>query len=161
MNKIIVIGCPGSGKSTFSIELGNKTNIPLFHLDMMYWNADKTTVGKQVFLDRLCEVLNEDNWIIDGNYISTMESRLSVCDTVFWLDYPLEICLEGIKNRMGKERPDMPWVETEEDEEFIDFIKKFNEEQRPIILKLLEKYSDKNIVVFKSREEASRYLESK
>ena len=158
MNKIIVIGCPGSGKSTFSIELGNKTNIPLFHLDMMYWNADKTTVGKQVFLDRLCEVLNEDNWIIDGNYISTMESRLSVCDTVFWLDYPLEICLEGIKNRMGKERPDMPWVETEEDEEFIDFIKKFNEEQRPIILKLLEKYSDKNIVVFKSREEADSYL---
>lgn len=161
MNKIIVIGCPGSGKSTFSIELGNKTNIPLFHLDMMYWNADKTTVEKQVFWDRLCEVLNEDNWIIDGNYISTMESRLSACDTVFWLDYPLEICLEGIKNRMGKERPDMPWVETEEDEEFIDFIKKFNEEQRPIILKLLEKYSDKNIVVFKSREEASRYLESK
>ena len=161
MNKIIVIGCPGSGKSTFSIELHSRTGIPLYHLDMMYWNADKTTVEKQVFLDRLCEVLNKDNWIIDGNYISTMESRLSVCDTVFWLDYSLDICLEGVKARIGKERPDMPWVETEEDEEFIDFIKKFNEEQRPIILKLLEKYSDKNIVVFKSREEASRYLESK
>ena len=161
MNKIIVIGCPGSGKSTFSIELSAKTSIPLYHLDMMYWNADKTTVEKQVFLDRLCEVLNKDNWIIDGNYISTMESRLSVCDTVFWLDYSLDICLEGVKARIGKERPDMPWVETEEDEEFIDFIKKFNEEQRPVILKLLEKYSDKNIVVFKSREEASRYLESK
>ena len=160
MNKIIVIGCPGSGKSTFSIELSAKMSIPIYHLDMMYWNADKTTVEKQVFLDRLCDVLKKDDWIIDGNYISTMESRLSICDTVFWLDYPVEICLDGIKERIGKKRPDMPWVETEEDIEFIDYIRKFNEEQRPTILNLLEKHPDKNIIVFRSREEASRYLHS-
>ena len=44
--RILVLGCSGSGKSTFSIELHNKTDIPLYHLDMMYWNSDKSTVEK-------------------------------------------------------------------------------------------------------------------
>ena len=59
MKKIIVIGCPGSGKSTFARALHDKTGIPLYHLDMMYWNADKTTVEKSVFLERLSAVLEK------------------------------------------------------------------------------------------------------
>ena len=158
MSKIIVIGCPGSGKSTFSRELSKKTGTPLFYLDMLFWNKDKTTVEKSVFLDRLSTVLEKDEWIIDGNYASTMEMRLSACDTVFFLDYPLEICLEGIRERVGKPRPDMPWIESEEDSEFVEFIKSFNERQRPSILELLEKYKNKKIVIFRSREEAGEFL---
>ena len=158
MNKIIVIGCPGSGKSTFSKKLSEKTVIPLYHLDMMYWNEDKTTVNKNIFLERLGAVIQKDEWIIDGNYISTMEQRMLACDTVIFLDYPLEICLDGVKSRQGKARSDMPWIETEEDLEFIEFIKNFAKEQRPIIINLLEKYSDKHIIIFNSREEASEYI---
>ena len=158
MKKIIVIGCPGSGKSTVSRALYNKTGIPLYHLDMMYWNADKTTVEKSVFLERLSDVLEKDEWIIDGNYGSTMELRMAVCDTVIFLDYPLDVCLGGIKERRGKPRSDMPWIETEEDAEFIEFIKSYNEQQKPKVLELLEKYRDKNIIVFKSREEADAFL---
>ena len=158
MKKVIVIGCPGSGKSTVSRALHNKTGIPLYHLDMMYWNADKTTVEKSVFLERLSVVLEKDEWIIDGNYGSTMELRMAACDTVIFLDYPLEICLGGIKERRGMPRSDMPWIETEEDAEFIEFIKSYNEQQKPKVLELLEKYSDKNIVVFKSREQADAFL---
>ena len=158
MNKIIVIGCPGSGKSTFSRRLAEKTNIPVYHLDMMYWNEDKTTVDKSVFLERLGAVLQKDEWIIDGNYTSTMEQRILACDTVIFLDYPLEICLDGVKSRRGKARSDMPWIETEEDLEFIGFIKIFAKEQRPIIMNLLEKYSDKHIIIFNSRAEESEYI---
>ena len=158
MKKVIVIGCPGSGKSTVSRALHNKTGIPLYHLDMMYWNADKTTVEKSVFLERLSTVLEKDEWIIDGNYGSTMELRMTACDTVIFLDYPLDVCLDGIKERRGKSRSDMPWIETEEDAEFIEFIKSYNEQQKPKVLELLEKYSDKNIVIFKSREEADAFL---
>ena len=158
MKKIIVIGCPGSGKSTFSRRLAEKTNIPVCHLDMMYWNEDKTTVNKNIFLERLGAVLQKDEWIIDGNYISTMEQRMLACDTVIFLDYPLEICLDGVKSRQGKARSDIPWIETEEDLEFIEFIKSFEKEQRPIIMDLLEKYSDKHIIIFNSREEASEYI---
>ena len=158
MKKVIVIGCPGSGKSTVSRALHNKTGIPLYHLDMMYWNADKTTVEKSVFIERLFAVLEKDEWIIDGNYGSTMELRMAACDTVIFLDYPLDVCLDGIRERRGKPRSDMPWIETEEDAEFIEFIRNYNEQQKPKVLELLEKYGDKNIVIFKSREEADAFL---
>ena len=158
MKKVIVIGCPGSGKSTVSRALHNKTGIPLYHLDMMYWNADKTTAEKSVFLERLSAVLEKDEWFIDGNYGSTMELRMATCDTVIFLDYPLDVCLDGIKDRRGKPRSDMPWIETEEDSEFIDFIKNYNEQQKPRVLELLKKYSDKNIIILESREQADTFL---
>lgn len=159
MKKIIVIGCPGSGKSTFSRALQSKTDIPLFHLDMMYWNTDKTTIDKNIFRERLASVLQMDEWIIDGNYGSTMELRLQACDTVFFLDYPLNICLNGIRERRGKERPDMPWIESdEEDTEFLEFIKNYNVQSRPIIMKLLKKYSDRKVIIFSNRNEADDFL---
>ena len=158
MKKIIVIGCPGSGKSTFSIALHDCTGIPLYHLDMLKWNADRTTVSREIFLERLQNVLQMDEWIIDGNYSTTMELRMQACDTVFFLDYPLEVCISGIEERRGKQRPDMPWVETEEDAEFMEFIKNYNLQSRSEVLELLEKHADKNIVIFKSRSEAEKFL---
>ena len=158
MKKVIVIGCPGSGKSTFSRALHKKTGIPLYYLDMMYWNADKTTVEKSVFLSRLAAALDTDAWIIDGNYGASMEMRMQACDTVIFLDYPLDICLDGIRARRAKPREDMPWIETVEDAEFLEFIKSYGEQQKPRVLALLEKYRDKSVIVFKSREQAEAYL---
>ena len=158
MRKIIVIGCPGSGKSTFSRELSNKTGIPLYHLDMMYWNADRTTVERSVFLERLSDVLGKDSWIIDGNYASTMELRLAACDTAVFLDYPTEVCLDGIEKRRGKPRDDIPWVENELDSEFVELVKRYNGDQRPKVLALLAKYDNKNIIIFTSREQADGFL---
>lgn len=158
MKKVLVIGCPGSGKSTFSRALNKLTGIKLYHLDMFFWNADKTTVDNDVFDERLSNTLKNSEWIIDGNYLRTMELRLKECDTVFFLDYPLDVCLNGVKSRIGKERTDMPWIETEDDEEFIEFIKSFGEHSRPQILTLLSKYSDKNINIFTTRTEADEYL---
>lgn len=108
MKRIMVIGCPGSGKSTFSRELHRITGIPLFHLDMMNWNTDRTTVDKSVFRERLLNTIQKSEWIIDGNYGSTIELRLQACDTVIFLDYSLDICLNGVKERRGKTRTDMP-----------------------------------------------------
>ena len=158
MRKIIVIGCPGSGKSTLSRALHKKTGIPLYHLDMVYWNADKTTVEKSAFLERLSEVLEKDEWLIDGNYASTMELRLSKCDTVLFLDYSADVCLDGIRQRRGKARADMPWIETEADAEFEEYVMRFASEQRSGILGLLERYKDKSVFVFKTREEAECFL---
>ena len=161
MKKIIVIGCPGSGKSTFSKALHKITQIPLFHLDMMYWNADRTIVEKPVFLERLANAMQTSAWIIDGNYASTMESRLQACDTVIFLDYPLDVCLNGIRERQGKPRTDMPWTENENEEDaaFIDFIKNYNLQSRPSVINLLSQYEEKEIHVFKSRGEADAFLQ--
>ena len=99
MKKVIIIGCCGSGKSTFARQLHACTGIPLFHLDQLNWNADKTTVEKEVFLKRVQDVIQKDSWIIDGNYGSSMEMRMQACDTVFFLDYPVDICIQGIHER--------------------------------------------------------------
>ncbi len=158
MKKIIVIGCPGSGKSTFSKSLHNVTGIPLFHLDMLFWNADKTTVERSVFLERLSQVLKQDAWIIDGNYGSTMAWRMETCDTVIFLDYPTDVCLDGIRARRGKARSDIPWVETEEDAEFTEFVKSYPVQERPRVLELLEQYSHKTVFTFTDRAEAEAFL---
>ena len=142
------------------MALHQKTGIPLYHLDMLYWNADKTTVEKSVFRERLSAVLEQDEWILDGNYASTMEARLATADTVFFLDYPLQVCLDGVRARRGKPRSDMPWIETEEDAEFMAFIKAYNIEQRPRVMDLLERYRDKRIIIFTSREQADSFLKS-
>ncbi len=163
MKKVIIIGCPGSGKSTFAKALHEKTGLPLFHLDMMYWNEDRTIVEKPVFRQRLSEAMAQKEWIIDGNYGSTMELRLQACDTVFFLDYPVEVCLEGVRARRGKVRTDMPWIEAEdeEDAEFLEFIRSYNAESRPVVLELLKQYADKDIYVFGNRGEAEFFIMSK
>ncbi len=160
MEKIIVIGCPGSGKSTFSKALHAVTGIPLYHLDRMYWNADQTTVERPVFLKRLEDTMEKNRWIIDGNYASTMELRMNACDTVIFLDYPPEICLAGVRQRRGIKRSDLPWVETEEDEAFMAYIQDFNTQQRPKVMQLLEKYAHKKIYIFTCRREAEDFLEN-
>ena len=161
MKRIIVIGCPGSGKSTFARALQRKLNIPLQHLDMIYWRADGSFISKEDLKERLREIMAKDEWIIDGNYGSTMEMRFEKCDTVFFLDYPTEICLAGVRERSGKPRSDMPFQSPDgADEEFVGFIKSYNETSRPKVISLLEKHSDKNAYVFKSREEADAFLDS-
>ena len=161
MKKVIIIGCPGSGKSTFAKKLQPLCGLPLYHLDLLYWNADRTHLPKEEFRAKLQDLLQEEAWIIDGNYKSTMELRMQFCDTVFYLDYPAEVCLSGMEARKGKVRTDMPWTEAvdEVNEEFVTLIKQYNTDSRPDVLQLLEQYSDKNIVVFHSREEAEEYLQ--
>ena len=160
MQKILIIGCPGSGKSSFARALHAKTGLPLCHLDLLYWNADRTTVPAAVFQDRLRAVLETDAWIIDGNSCSTLELRLQACDTVFFLDLPCDVCLKGIQERRGKPRPDMPWIEPAEtiDEEFLSFVQNFRKDTRPQVLALLEKYAGKRVVIFHSHAEAEHFL---
>lgn len=160
MKKVIVIGSPGAGKSTFARKLRDKTNLPLYYLDMLWHKADKTTVSQAEFDARLRDILQQEQWIIDGNYSRTLEMRLQACDTVFLLDFPVEVCLSGVESRIGKKRVDMPWIETEFDEEFKQWILDFPNIRLPKIYGLLEKYKgDKEIVIFKSRKAADAYFE--
>lgn len=160
MKKVIVIGCPGAGKSTFARKLRDKTGLSLYYLDMLFHNSDGTSVERKAFDKGLTEILEKDSWIIDGNYNRTMEMRLKKCDTAFLLDYPVELCLESAKSRIREKREDFPYVEQEFDEEFKKWISDFPKNNLPEIYSLLEKYKDKvNIVIFKSREEANAFLE--
>ena len=161
MKKIIIIGCPGSGKSTFAKELQKKFNIPLHHLDLIWNKPDKTTITRDEFDKELSKIFNTEKWIIDGNYQRTLEKRIKECDTIFLLDYSLDVCLSGATSRVGKKREDMPWIEENLNEEFKQKILNFSKEKLPEIYKLIDKYREnKKIIVFKNREESSKYLEN-
>ncbi len=159
MKKIIVIGCPGSGKTTFAERLRDKTGLPLFYLDAIWHKPDGTHISREEYDARLAEILPLDSWIIDGNYGRTLESRLSSCDTVFLFDLPTEVCLEGATARLGKARRDFPGIDTELDPKFKQEIEDFPNKNLPAIYALIEKYKrGKRVVIFKSRSEADAFL---
>ena len=157
--RILVIGCPGSGKSTFARKLRDKTGLPLYYLDRLFHNPDRTTVSREAFDHRLAEILHTDQWIIDGNYQRTLPLRFEKCTEVFLLDLPVEQCLEGAASRIGQIREDLPWVEREFDPEFRQYILDFRKDQMPGINELIEQYkASKAITVFHSREEADHWI---
>lgn len=160
MRKVIVIGCPGSGKTTFAEKLNKCTGLPLYYLDAVWHKPDRTHITREEFDKRISEIFTTDEWIIDGNYKRTIEILLKECDTVFLFDLPTDVCLQGAAERVGKGRHEMPWIETEFDPEFRRFIEDFPKDTLPYIYKLLEKYNkDKEIIIFHSRKEADKFIE--
>lgn len=110
MKKVIIIGCPGSGKTTFAEKLNKLTGLPLYYLDAIWHKPDKTHIPREEFDQRISEIFATPEWIIDGNYNRTIEMRLRECDTVFLFDLPTEVCLQGATERIGKGRYDLPWL---------------------------------------------------
>lgn len=158
--RILIIGSPGSGKSTFARKLAEMTDLPLYYLDMIYHNADHTMISEEEFNEKLEVILKKECWIIDGNYLRTMKMRLDDCDTVFFFDLPSDVCLEGVRSRIGTKREDMPWIEEAEDAEFMDYIRDFPYVQLPKICTLMREYeNDKTIIRFTSRKEADAWLQ--
>ena len=159
MRRVIVIGCPGSGKSTFARKLRDRSGLPLVYLDQIWHKPDRTTVTKEEFDRRLLEELNREAWIMDGNYARTLETRLRYCDTVFFFDLPTETCLAGAEARVGKRHEDLPWVEEEFDPEFRQYIIDFRRDRLPQMRETLKSApAGVRIVVFRSREETAEYL---
>lgn len=159
MKKIIIIGCPGSGKSTFAKELNKIYNLPLYHLDLIWNKPDKTTISREEFDNALESIFETEEWIIDGNYQRTLEKRILEANTIFLLDYTLDVCLQGAIKRVGIKRDDMPWTEEALSEDFKKRIIDFSQDKLPVIYNMLDKYKDnKNIIVFKNREDAEKYL---
>ena len=161
MQKIIVIGSPGAGKSTFSRKLRDKTGIPLYYLDMVFHKPDRTTASREEFDEKLSQILESEQWIIDGNYQRTLPLRFEKCTDVFLFDLPVEECLKGAAARIGRAREDLPWIETEFDPEFKQYILDFRKDQIPKIYALTDKYREsRRITVFRSGKEADDWIEN-
>lgn len=160
MKKVIIIGCPGSGKTTFAEKLQRVTNLPLYYLDAIWHKPDRTHISREEYDKKLSEIFRTEEWIIDGNYSRTIEQRIHNSDTIFLFDLPTRVCLQGATERLGKERYDVPWIDTELDFNLKKQIEEFPDNVLPRIYELLAKSNDdKNIIIFKSRAEADEYLD--
>lgn len=111
MQRVLVIGSPGAGKSTLAHALAQRRGLPLYHLDKMFWLSGWIERDRTEGRAELEGVLAQDRWIIDGNYGSTLPLRIAHADTVVWLDYPTILCLCRALRRWweyrGTSRPDM------------------------------------------------------
>ena len=159
MKRVIIIGPGGAGKSYFSKQLAGITNLPLYHLDNIFWKEDRTHISRDEFDKKLLEILEKEEWIIDGDYSRTYEIRMKYADTIYFLDFPLEVALAGVESRIGKPRDDIPWKEEIFDPEFKQWIMNWYKNTLPVLRKLLEQYKEiKNIIVFKTREEIDSFI---
>lgn len=111
MERVLVIGPCGAGKSTLSVELGRRLGLSVHHIDQLNWQPGWVEGGKDALREKLGAIVAGDRWLIDGNYGGTMPLRLERADTVVYLDYPVTLCLRRLLGRIwtyrGRTRPDM------------------------------------------------------
>ena len=159
MKRILVIGCPGAGKTYFSKKLGEIISLPIIHMDNLYWHKDKTSITDQELNEKLLPYLEKDNWIIDGNYHQTLELRLKYATDVYFLKMPRDECIEGILERIDEPRDDIPWIETKKDAvELISWTIDYEKRTQKAEENLLKKYPHVKVKTFYSRNEVNQYL---
>lgn len=164
MKRVIVIGCAGSGKSTFSRQIGERTGLPVVHLDAHYWKPGWVATEAESFDRELQRIMQTDSWIMDGNYSRTLDNRLDRADTVFLFDFPRYLCLyRVIKRRVqyhGRSRSDMgEGCEEKLDLAFLRWVWNFRKRNRPKLLaKLDEVRASHQVVIFRTPNEVRKYL---
>jgi adenylate kinase family enzyme len=164
VRKVLVIGSGGAGKSTFARRLGERTGLPVVHLDALYWRPGWVKTPDDQWRATVAELLARDAWILDGNYSGTLELRLAACDTVFFLDLPRRVCLPAVIARRvryaGRSRPDCaPGCPEKIDWEFVRWIWRYSTRARPKVLAgLAALRADQRAVVLRSRREMAAWL---
>ena len=165
MKRIMIIGCGGAGKSTLARQLGEKTGLPVVHLDKLFWRPGWEHISRDEFDVLHREALMGEKWILDGNFDRTMEERIKHCDTVIYLDFSRFACLFGVAKRIlttyGKVRPDMGEGCPERfDLDFLKWVWNFNKNKRENTYRLLNEAEGIEKIVLKNRRAVRAFLKS-
>lgn len=165
MERIMIVGCGGAGKSTLARQLGEKLGLPVVHLDKLFWHSGWVESTKEEIDGKIMLELQKERWIIDGNYMRTMPIRMAHCDTVIFLDFNRVSCVWSILKRyltnIGKVRPDMAEGCPEKiDWEFFVWVWNFNKTKRERIYRMLKEAEGIETIVLKNRRAVRKFLKS-
>lgn len=165
MERVVIIGCGGAGKSTLARSLGEKTGLPVVHLDKLFWKPGWVESTQEEIDGTIQREINKACWIIDGNYNRTLSMRMARCDTVIYLDFSRFACLAGVLKRVltthGTVRPDMGDGCPERfDLEFLKWVRNFNKTKRKQYYELLNSLEDKNVIILRSRREVNAFVKN-
>ena len=161
MNRISVIGGPGTGKSTLANNIGKELNLPIYHLDAIH-HLENWKVRDSVERDKIIlEKIEGKRWVIDGTYKSTLEARVKKSDMVIFLNYSTiarerSVLSRYYKNK-GKEKPEIPGCKEQMNWKFLKLVIKWEQGRINIINETLEKNKDKNIIIFKNRRKLNKW----
>ena len=163
MERILIIGCGGAGKSTLARQLGEKLTLPVVHLDKLFWKPGWVEETQVEFDRKLALELKKPAWIMDGNFNRTMPQRLQKCDTIIYLDFSRLACLLGVFKRIlttyGTVRPDMGEGCPERfDLEFLKWVWNYNNDKRQRNYQLLQQAAHAEKIVLKNRRMVKQFL---
>ena len=148
VQRVLVIGPCGSGKSTLSRELGDRLSLPVCHMDQLGWLPGWVETDKDELREKLEAIVATNRWLIEGNYGSTLHLRLPRADAIVYLDFPIGLCLWRLLRRTlshrGTTRPDMTEGCHERfDFEFFRYVLFWNRGPRPRTEECLRGYEGK------------------
>jgi adenylate kinase family enzyme len=98
--RIMIIGRPGSGKSTYGHQLSQELSIPVHHLDKHFFMANWTPRNYDEFLAIQQNLIDQDQWIIEGCSIRSLEMRYAEADICIYLTTPRWLCLYRLIKRL-------------------------------------------------------------
>lgn len=113
MRRIVILGNSGSGKSTLARKLGAKLDLPVIHLDVLFYEPGWKPGDLGRFRERVSQALAGDAWIVDGNFLTlTGDLCLPRADTILWIEQPRWLSLARAAwrsiDRRGRGRADLP-----------------------------------------------------
>jgi len=163
MKRVIVIGNNGSGKSIFAVKLGKKLKLPVIHLDKLFHKPGWKRATNEEWDEIQKQIIQEKEWIIDGTYKRTLDVRLKAADTVVFIDIPKWLAfIRAIKRRIAhrhKTRPDLP--DYLKEQMSLKLIKKILFFSRAEILRRLNDYKGKTIIILHNNEELESFIRNK
>ena len=165
MERILIIGCGGAGKSTLARQLGDQLNLPVVHLDKLFWHPGWVESPKEEIDEKIRAEMEKPQWIMDGNYNRTLPERIKHCDTIIYLDFSRVACLLGVLKRVittyGTVRPDMGDGCPERfDLEFLKWVWNYNKDKRESNYRLLNETEGVETIVLKNRRMVKRFIQS-